>query len=224
MNVKDAMTSDVISVRPDTSLKDVAVILAENKIGGLPVVDDQGHVLGVISKADILAKERAETPYHGLKAVFHRREADEMQSKIDARIAEEAMMAPAVTVQPSWSIASAAELMIERGVNRLPVTEAGGKLAGIITRHDLVREFARSDAELEQEIRDETLRGLSWTEGLQLSVENGEVTLRGELESRYDAEALPSMIRRIPGVVGVDSELTGWDAENQRKVAVSEQL
>jgi CBS domain-containing protein len=224
MNVKDAMTSDVISVRPDTSLKDVAMILAENKIGGLPVIDHQGHVLGVISKADILVKERAESPYHGLKAIFHRREADSMAAKIGARTAEEAMVEPAVTVQPSWSLASAAELMIERGINRLPVTEAGGTLAGIITRHDLVRAFARSDAELEEEIRDEALRGLAWTDGLQLRVENGEVTLRGELESKYDAEALPAMIRRIPGVVAVDSELTGWDVESRRKVAVSAQL
>src|SRR5262245_64879907 len=110
MNVKDAMTEQVISVRPDTSLKDVAAILAEQKIGGLPVVDDQGNVLGVISKADIVLKERAESPYRGWRALFHRREADAVAARIGARTAEEAMMSPAVTVMPSWSVSSAAEL------------------------------------------------------------------------------------------------------------------
>jgi osmotically-inducible protein OsmY len=58
-------------------------------------------------------------------------------------------------------------------------------------------------------------------EDLRLNVEDGEVTLRGEVDSNYDAEALPAAIRRIPGVVGVDSSLTAWDVERGRKVLVT---
>jgi osmotically-inducible protein OsmY len=96
-----------------------------------------------------------------------------------------------------------------------------GELVGIVTRHDLVQAFARSDAEIEQDIRKEAFGGLPWTEDLQLAVENGEVTLRGEIDTTYDAEALPDRIRRIPGVVSVDSELNAWDAAGKKKVLVS---
>jgi CBS domain-containing protein len=98
------------------------------------------------------------------------------------------------------------------------------KLVGILTRFDLVRAFARSDAEIEREIREEALRGLAWPEQLQVTVRNGEVTLRGEVHSKFDAEALPSSIRHISGVVSVDSELAGWDPDSSEKRVVSAHL
>jgi CBS domain-containing protein len=220
MKVRDAMTTGVKTVRPDTSLKDAAAILAEHRIGGMPVVDDEGHVLGVISDADILVKERAESPYRGLHGLLHHREASAVATKVEARSAGEAMSSPAITVEPSYSISSVAELMIDRGVNRLPVVEHG-ELVGIITRHDLVRAFVRSDSEIEREIRAEALQGLAWPEALELTVRDGDVTLRGEVDSVFEAEGLPGAIRRIPGVVSVDSELTGWDVEANRKVTVT---
>jgi CBS domain-containing protein len=220
MKVKDAMTTAVKAVRPDTSLKDAAAILAEHRIGGMPVVDDEGNAVGVISEADILVKERAESPYHGLRGLLHPREAGAVATKVVARTAGEAMCSPAITVEPDRPISWVADLMIDLGVNRLPVVE-NGELIGIITRHDLVRAFVRSDSELEREIRSEALQGLAWPEGLEVTVEDGQVTLRGEVDSVYDAEGLPSQIRRIPGVVSVDSELTGWDIETDRKRTVS---
>jgi osmotically-inducible protein OsmY len=91
---------------------------------------------------------------------------------------------------------------------------------GILTRHDLVRAFARSDSEIAAEIRDEAFRGLSWTEDIAFEVDKGEVTLRGKVDTRFDAELLPDLVRSIPGVVGVDSELTGWDPDRNEEVAV----
>lgn len=220
MKVKDAMTKSVRAIAPETSLKDAAANFAEHRIGGSPVVDREGRILGVLTDADILLKERAESPLRGLRSLFHPHEASMLATKVEARTVEEAMTAPAITAEAEWPVSEAAEVMLEHGVNRLPVVE-DGRLVGIITRHDLVRLFARSDPEIERDIRDEALRGLSWTEELKLSVENGEVTLRGEVDSKYDAEALPDVIRRIPGVVGVDSELTAWDVEKDRKVVVT---
>src|SRR5205823_12139721 len=110
--------------------------------------------------------------------------------------------------------------MLDNGINRLPVVD-GNELVGIVTRHDLVRALARSDTEIEHDIREEALSGLTWTEDLMVTVENGEVTLRGEVDTKYDAEAVPDRVRRIPGVVSVDSELSGWDLEGKRKVLVT---
>jgi len=220
MKVKDAMTASVKTITPEASLKDAAGTFAEHRIGGSPVVDREGRILGVLTDTDILLKERAELPSRGLRSLLHPHEASALASKVEARTVEEAMSVPAITAEPTWPVSEAAEVMLEHGVNRLPVVE-DGRLVGIITRHDLVRLFARSDSEIERDIREEALRGLSWTEDLELSVRNGEVTLRGEVDSTYDAEALPDVIRRIPGVVGVDSELTAWDVGRDRKVLVA---
>lgn len=222
MKVRDAMTSEVEVVRPEALLKDVASILAEHRISGLPVVDDGGDVVGVVSEGDILLKETAEVP-HGFQRLLHHKEASAVASKVEARTAGEAMSAPAITVEPFWPLAEAAGLMVEHGVKRLPVVE-DGRLVGILTRFDLVRAFARGDAEIEREIRTETLGGLAWPERLQVTVRNGEVTLRGEVESKFEAEALPSSIRRIPGVVSVDSELAGWDPDSNETTVVSARL
>jgi CBS domain-containing protein len=222
MKVRDAMTREVKVVRPEASLKEVASILTEHRISGLPVVDDGGDVLGVISEGDILFKETADVP-HRFQRLLHHKEASAVASKVEARTAGEAMSAPAVAVEPFWPLAQAAALMIEHGVKRLPVVE-DGKLVGILTRFDLVRAFARSDAEVEREIREETLRGLAWPERLQVTVQNGEVTLRGEVESKYEAEALPTSIRQVPGVVSVDSELAGWDPDSNEKTVVGARL
>jgi CBS domain-containing protein len=222
MKVRDAMTTEVKMVRPEASLKDVASILAEHRISGLPVVDDGGNLLGVISEGDIVLKQTAEVP-HGLQRLLHHKEASAVASKVEARTAGEAMSAPAITAAPSWLLGEAAALMIEHGVKRLPVVEEG-KLVGILTRFDLVRAFARSDAEIEREIREEALRGLSFPEQLQVTVRNGEVALRGKVESKFEAEALPASVRRIPGVVSVDSELAGWDPDSNEEKVVSARL
>ena len=124
MKVTDAMTSEVEVVGPEASLKEVASILAEHRISGLPVVDDGGDVLGVISEGDILLKETAEVP-RGFQRLRRHKEASSVASKVEARTAGEAMSAPAITVELFWPLAEAAELMIEHGVKRVPVVEDG---------------------------------------------------------------------------------------------------
>lgn len=139
MKVKDAMTASVKTITPDASLKDAAAHFAEHRIGGAPVVDPEGRILGVLTDADILLKERAESPSRGLRGLLHPHQAGALATKVEARTVEEAMSAPAITVEAKWPVSEAAEVMLEHGVNRLPVVE-DGRLVGIITRHDL---FAR---------------------------------------------------------------------------------
>lgn len=219
MKVKDAMTADVLTVSPEMSLKTAAALMAGYAIGGLPVVDQDGTLLGVVTEADVLLKERAEQP-HGLWNMLHRQEAHAVMAKVAARTVGDAMTAPVVTVGPRSSMGVAADLMFEHGVNRLPVVD-GDKLVGIISRHDLVQAFARSDAEIERDIRNEALAGLYLTKQFTLTIDNGEVTLRGEIDSTYDAAVLPDLIRRVPGVVNVDSRLRAWDPERGEKVLVA---
>ena len=109
----------------------------------------------------------------------------------------------------------AATVMIEEGVNRLPVIDDDERLIGIITRADLVRAFVRSDAEIEREIRDDVFRRTLWLEPdtIQIEVAGGEVRLSGEVETRSDAELIPTFVQRVPGVVSVLSKVR-WRDEN----------
>jgi CBS domain-containing protein len=218
MRVEDLMTRDVRTIGPDASLKDVAALLAEHRIGGMPVVDASLKPLGVITKADILVKELAEAPAkHG---VFGRKKDDGAEAKVAARTAGEAMTAPAVTISPAMPVSTAASWMVESGINRLPVVQRDA-LVGIITRHDLVRLFARPDAEIEREIREDALAGTAWPDAIQVLVRDGEVTLRGQADSISDAEMLPVQVRHVLGVVAVDSELQAWDASREQPVKIT---
>jgi len=203
MRVAELMTTDVLTVSPETPLKDVAELLAARGISGAPVVDDAGRLLGVVSEADILAKERRPPHQTGLaKLLGH----DESPSrKASARTAGEAMTSPALTIVADRRVDAAAALMLDRGVNRLPVVDGAGTLVGIVTRADLVRAFVHTDEQIEREIREEVLLHELWVDpqAFELSVENGEVTVSGRLETDDERELLVNRIRLVPGVVSV---------------------
>jgi len=221
MNVKEVMSSQVVTVTPETRLKDVAGTMAEHHISGAPVVNEQGTVLGVVSEADILVKERGPRPRHeGLVSWILRGELADPE-KLAARTAVEAMTAPAITVRVTRSVAEAARIMIEEGVKRLPVVDVDGSLQGIVTRSDLVRAFARSDAEIEREIREDVIEAALWLEPgtIAVRVQGGEVTLSGEIDYRIDAEALLRVVERVPGVVCVTSTITWRFDERETKLA-----
>ena len=220
MRVDDVMTTDVATVTPGTSLKDVARILVERDISGVPVVDADGDVLGVVSEADLLAKERAEPPTRGgpLAWLVDPIEVIERR-KLGARLAGEVMTSPAVTIAPYRNLATAAGIMLDNRVNRLPVV-SDGELVGIVTRADLVRAFARSDAEVLQEIRQDVLgrQMLLADYAVDVEVDAGDVVLSGEMGRRSQVELIPRLVARVAGVVGIENKLT-WREDDTVKQA-----
>jgi CBS domain-containing protein len=214
MRVDELMSREVISVTPDTTLKDVAACLAAHRIAGVPVCDDAGRVLGIVSEADILWKELGQSTNGG--GVIDRvlDGAFSLNARISALTAAEAMTSPAITVAPGTTVTTAARLMVEQGINRLPVVEEG-RLVGIIARADLVRAFQRSDDQIEREITQDVLLGALWVDPaqVQIDVSDGAVTLSGAVENRSTAELIEAYVRRVPGVTGVSSELT-WKLDD----------
>jgi len=122
VKIKDVMTSDVKTVEPATSLKDVAALLVERRVSGLPVVDPDGKVLGVISEGDILFKECGEQGPQGVLAWLLEPGGP---AKLEATTAEEAMTAPAKTIGPERPVVEAAKRMLEEAVNRFPRRRRG---------------------------------------------------------------------------------------------------
>ena len=207
MKVRDLMSRDVLTLTPETPLKRAAELLARERISGAPVVDDAGRVVGVLSEADVLVKASAEVPRSGLLA-WLLEPAPDYYDKIAATRVEEAMSAPAVTIGPDRGVHEAASLMIDESVNRLPVVDDEA-LVGIVTRADVVRAFTRTDGEIAAEIRGEILERTLWVEPGKVSMEvvDGAVQLEGEVDSDADAELLPVLVARVPGVVSVRASL-----------------
>jgi CBS domain-containing protein len=206
MRVRDVMTTDVLTVAPETELRDVAALLVQKRISGVPVVEG-GRVLGVVSERDILFKERPTDGIHRGVLAWLMDEGD-LMLKIDARTAKAAMTSPAVTIGPARTVADAATMMLDDGVSRLPVVDKG-QLVGIVTRHDLVRAFARSDEEIRREIEADPLIRSYWPRpgAYDVSVARGQVTLTGKVSTKEQANLIEAFVDRVPGVVGITSRL-----------------
>jgi CBS domain-containing protein len=215
--IQDVMTTRVMTVGRRTPLKEVAQLLVDNKISGMPVIDLDRTVLGVISEADFLVKEG------GPDAVRHRplarllgesRASRTRIEKLNAIRAADAMTAPAITIESSRPISEAARIMIERRINRLPVVD-DGRLVGIVTRADLVRAYVRSDIEIADTIRLDVFARTLWLDpsSFAIDVKEGVVSISGHVERLSTAEMIEQAIATVPGVVGVNAAIT-WSIDD----------
>jgi CBS domain-containing protein len=211
MKISDLMTRDVSTVTPATPLKEAAAVLARRGISGLPVVDADGLVVGVLSEADVVVKQSGPREQHGgLFAWLVEPPDPTLPAKLEATTAGEAMTSPAVTIAPERPVRDAAVRMLDADVNRLPVVDGDGRLVGVVSRGDLVRAFTRSDDEIRREIEGDVLRRTLWIDdpsAIRVSVENGIVKLEGSVATEADAELLPRFVQQVPGVVSVTAEL-----------------
>jgi CBS domain-containing protein len=216
MKVQDIMTREVVTIGPEADLRDVAAVLIDNGISGLPVCGVQRELLGIVSEADILAKEGG--PREESRLLRRIRATSASARKARALKVKDAMTAPVVTISPYASVAEAARRMSDLGIKRLPVVK-DGELVGLVSRTDLVRAFVRSDAEIAQEIKEDILRRTLWLEvpeAVQVHVERGAVRLSGQVETPTDAVLLQRLVARVPGVVSVDGEL-GWRFDDDER-------
>jgi CBS domain-containing protein len=216
MTVDELMTKVVITVSPETTLKDAAAILAERRVSGVPVVDTEGAVVGVFSEGDVLYRESGGAQ-DGFRFAAWPGPPDHLEAKLDSTIVGESMSSPAVTIGVRSAVTDAAKTMIGEGVNRLPVIDDEGRLVGIVTRADLVRAFVRSDDDVADEICDDVLGRQLWLEpdSVRVEVEQGRVRLTGQVESQTDADLVSILAKRVPGVVSLDSRLS-WLDQNGR--------
>jgi CBS domain-containing protein len=146
--VADLMTRDPVVVQPETPLRTVISILAERNIGGLPVVDQNGKIVGVISESDLMWQETGATPppyIMLLDSVIYLESPARYEQELHkafGQTVEEVMTKDAITTTPDKSLKEAAQLMHDRRVRRLPVVDGTGKLIGILTRSDIIRFMA----------------------------------------------------------------------------------
>ncbi len=207
-SVADVMTRAVVVVNGSASFKDVVRRMHEHRVSALPVVDDDGRLVGIVSEADLILKEDPELEEGGRLFVGrHRRHEREKAAGLRA---SELMTAPAITVTPDAGLGEAARLMHRKGIKRVPVVDADGRLQGILSRSDLLKVFLREDAEIEHEVREDVVRRTLWIDPdtVNVSVRDGVVRLEGQLERRSLIPVLERLVAGVEGVVGVEQHLS----------------
>lgn len=202
LTVSDVMTKDVVTVTEDTPFKAVATTLAEHHISAVPVRGAHGGVAGVVSETDLLRKEEFQRK--------PRRPWTRMsRTKADALNAHMLMSAPAITVEGGCTLDEAARLMASRGITRLVVMD-GDTLTGIVTRSDLLKAFVAPDQEILARVRRDVVDRHLWDDpmAVQVDVEDGVVTLTGQVDKRSTVAFAADLIAAVDGVVAVRNELT----------------
>jgi CBS domain-containing protein len=142
--VKDIMTSDVISVSPETEIVSAARIMIEKRINGLPVVDDNGNVVGILCQSDLVAQQKCVpipslfSLMDGFMPLTSLKRIEKEVEKIAALTVAQAMTPRPATVTPETGIEEVAGLMVDKGFHTLPVVQ-DGKLVGVVGKEDVLK-------------------------------------------------------------------------------------
>jgi len=225
MRVKQIMTKLVVSLSPEETIHQAAAKLAANGISGAPVVEND-EVIGMVSEADIL---------HAVAPVFPKRRRSILEILVNTKnfrpmhppwgpLVRDVMSTMVIfDVSPEASIWEAASLMENRGVKRVPVIDDRGRLVGIVSRADIVRAMGRADSAIASDVL-ETLEilGPEVFENLEVKVDQGVATIRGEADRKSTKRIALRLVRRVPGVLQVRDELTYNKDDSKTKVELSQ--
>jgi CBS domain-containing protein len=199
--VKDIMTTDVAAVRSDAPYREMTALLRTRRVSGLPVVDAEGIVIGVVSETDLLTRALEPRPdrwpHHGHTTT----------AELTAR---DLMTHPAVTTRPDEPVASVARLMSAHKLRRLPVVDVQDHLVGIVCRSDVLSVFSRPDEDICREITQDVILDGFFTDPARftVTVKDGIVTMAGEPGSIVLGRNIVDQARHVEGVVAVRDRFT----------------
>ncbi len=217
MKVRDVMTTPAITVGPDTPFAEIVDRLLSNDISGLPVVDDDGRLVGIVTEADLVSKEAYDHRRRralGLVADYLRGRDPQWVRKAAGQTAADLMTAAPATASPEEGLAAASRRLLEEHHKRLPVVD-DGRVIGIVSRHDLLQPFHRSDNAIAADITRllaDPLR-VPETHDARPAVSAGVVTLQGTVLWPSDVLFLEAVVTRVPGVVAVENHLVAREVE-----------
>jgi CBS domain-containing protein len=220
MNVSDVMTRAIVSAVPGMKVEDAARLMVQHRLSGLPVLDKQGVLAGIITEGDLLRRAEIGTEGQGpgwLVSFFVPGRSAREYVRTHARKVEDLMTRDVVWVGEQTPLADAVALMETHRVKRLPVVEQG-KVVGIVARADLLKAFVKAlpespacvvtDAEMTERLRAE-LNGQGWAPHANLgaSVKNGVITFFGTIQDERERSAIRVIAENIAGVKSIRDQL-----------------
>jgi CBS domain-containing protein len=204
--VADVMTIGVAIVPESARYKEIAAVLRRSGVSSLPVLDSGRRVVGVVSEADLLDRHTTrELPRGTIRLAWQLRQ----WSRAAAATAADLMTTPAVTISPDEPIAEAARLMRGRGLRRLPVTDGQGRLAGVISRADVLSIVERSDEQIRNQVITKVIAGRYGLNprAFDVTVGSGLVTIAGCVDDQPTAIRLIGAVWQVEGVCEVRDRL-----------------
>jgi CBS-domain-containing membrane protein len=221
MKAQDIMTRDVITVRPDTSVRDIAALMVEKHISGVPVLTGDDKIIGMVSQSDLL--HRAEVGTERKRKWWFRLFADSNAlareyAKAHGLKAHDVMSRYVVTVRDDAELRDVADILDNHRIKRVPVVQKG-HLVGIVTRGDLVRALSQvqiskavkkiDNAALHKTLHDR-IRTQSWINEsyISLTVDDGVVELWGFVDTADQHNALRALVEETEGVSRVDDKIS----------------
>jgi len=150
MLAKEIMTADVVFVGPDDTVEDVIKLLLDKKISGVPVVNNEKKVIGIVSEGDLIVRsQKLHVPSYIqiLGGIIYLDDPEDFREELKKSVAvkvEDVMTKEPVTVDEDTPMEEIATIMSDARINRLPVLK-DGKLVGIVSRADIIRSLARKE-------------------------------------------------------------------------------
>jgi CBS domain-containing protein len=225
MKAIDVMVRDVITIGPDDSIADAAKLIADNDVSALPVVDDGGHLVGIISEGDLMTREEIGAAVHHpwwIEAVTPAATLAAEFAKSHGKRVEEVMSEDVITATEDATLAEIAAILERNRIKRVPIVR-DGELVGIVSRSNLVQALASNGGaasgslDASRTIRQEILSRLeqqqTWTDfgSRNVIVTDGKVHLWGLISSDAERKALIALAEGVPGVTEViDETIRGY--------------
>jgi len=219
LTAADVMTSTVVTVSPDALVPEVARLLQDHRISGVPVVDAGGKLIGIVSEGDLIGHAGAigeQRRSWWLRLLTGDDALARDYARTHARTAEEVMTSRLVTVPETASLAEIAHLMEKHGIKRVPVVR-DDRLVGIVSRGNLLQALAATDVSRPAKADDRTIRerliaelkAQPWAHMMtkNIVVENGVVHLFGFVRSDEERRAFHVAAENIPGVTRVEDQM-----------------
>jgi CBS-domain-containing membrane protein len=220
MNAADVMVTNVVTVHSDASVKEIAETLLANRISAMPVIDDTGGLIGIVSEGDLIHRVELGTERHPswwLEFLVGKQALAYDYIKSHGRRAGDLMTRHVITVNAETPLSEVASLLDKHQIKRVPVVDKG-KIIGIVSRANLVQALInRPQGVASKIVEDSVLRGNIftrlqserwWPGGVNIIVHDGIVELWGIVESHVEKDAIRLAVEETPGVRTISDNIT----------------